>query len=66
MTNKKAQTKKETAGVAVLPPENTVEIKNNTDILLEKSLDLLGKILEACGEIKNSVDALARKFGGGY
>ena len=53
---KKSQTKKE---VATLPPENTVEIKYNTDILLEK-------ILEACREIKRSVDELARKFGGGY
>ena len=38
--------------VATLPLENT-EI-------------LLGKILEACREIKLSVDELARKFGGGY
>lgn len=53
---KKLQTKKE---VATLPLENTVEIKYNTDILLEK-------ILEACREIKLSVDELARKFGGGY
>jgi hypothetical protein len=53
---KKSQTKKE---VATLPLENTVEIKYNTDILLEK-------ILEACREIKLSVDELARKFGGGY
>ena len=53
---KKLQTKKE---VATLPLENTVEIKYNTDILLEK-------ILDACREIKLSVDELARKFGGGY
>lgn len=53
---KKSQPKKE---VATLPLENTVEIKYNTDILLEK-------ILEACREIKLSVDELARKFGGGY
>ena len=53
---KKLQTKKE---VATLPLENTVEIKYNTDILLEK-------ILEACREIKLSVDELSRKFGGGY
>ena len=53
---KKLQTKKE---VATLPLENTVEIKYNTDILLEK-------ILQACREIKLSVDELARKFGGGY
>ena len=53
---KKLQTKKE---VAPLPLENTVETKYNTDILLEK-------ILEACHEIKLSVDELARKFGGGY
>lgn len=53
---KKLQTKKE---VATLPLDNTVEIKYNTDILLEK-------ILEACREIKLSVDELARKFGGGY
>lgn len=53
---KKSQTKKE---VATLPLENTVEVKYNTDILLEK-------ILEACREIKLSVDELARKFGGGY
>lgn len=53
---KKSQCKKE---VATLPLENTVEIKYNTDILLEK-------ILEACREIKLSVDELARKFGGGY
>ena len=53
---KKSQTKKE---VATLPLENTVETKYNTDILLEK-------ILEACREIKLSVDELARKFGGGY
>ena len=53
---KKSQTKKE---VATLPLDNTVEIKYNTDILLEK-------ILEACREIKLSVDELARKFGGGY
>ena len=53
---KKSQIKKE---VATLPLENTVEIKYNTDILLEK-------ILEACREIKLSVDELARKFGGGY
>lgn len=53
---KKSQTKKE---VATLPLENTVEIKYNTDILLEK-------ILQACREIKLSVDELARKFGGGY
>lgn len=59
MTTKKAQPKKETAGVAVLPPDNTVEIKYNSDILLEK-------ILEACVDIKKSVDALAERFGGGY
>lgn len=53
---KKSQPKKE---VSTLPLENTVEIKYNTDILLEK-------ILEACREIKLSVDELARKFGGGY
>lgn len=53
---KKLQTKKE---VATLPLENTVEIKYNSDILLEK-------ILQACREIKLSVDELARKFGGGY
>lgn len=53
---KKSQTKKE---VAPLPLENTVETNYNTDILLEK-------ILEACREIKLSVDELARKFGGGY
>lgn len=53
---KKLQSKKE---VATLPPENTVEVKYNTEILLEK-------ILEACREIKISVDELARKFGGGY
>lgn len=53
---KKSQTKKE---VATLPLENTVETKYNTDILLEN-------ILEACREIKLSVDELARKFGGGY
>lgn len=59
MTTKKAQPKKETAGVAVLPPDNTVKIKYNTDILLEK-------ILAACVDIKKSVDALAERFGGGY
>ena len=53
---KKLQTKKE---VAALPLDNTVETKCNTEILLEK-------ILEACREIKHSVDELARKFGGGY
>ena len=53
---KKSQTKKE---VATLPLENTVEIEYKTDIILEK-------ILEACREIKISVDELARKFGGGY
>lgn len=53
---KKLQSKKE---VATLPPDNTVEVKYNTEILLEK-------ILEACREIKISVDELARKFGGGY
>lgn len=53
---KKLQSKKE---VATPPPENTVEAKYNTEILLEK-------ILEACREIKISVDELARKFGGGY
>ena len=53
---KKLQNKKE---VAPLPLENTVETKCNTEILLEK-------ILEACREIKLSVDELARKFGGGY
>ena len=53
---KKLQTKKE---AATLPLENTVETKYNTDILLEN-------ILEACREIKLSVDELARKFGGGY
>ena len=53
---KKSQTKTE---VATLPLENTVETKYNTDILLEK-------ILDACREIKLSVDELARKFGGGY
>lgn len=52
------ETKKEEA-IAVLPPESTVEIRYNTDILLEK-------ILEACGDIKKSVDALAERFGGGY
>ena len=58
---KKSQTKKEVATVnnTTLPLENTVETKYNTDILLEK-------ILEACREIKLSVDELARKFGGGY
>lgn len=53
---KKLQSKKE---VAALPPENPVEVKCNTEILLEK-------ILEACREIKLSVDELARKIGGGY
>jgi len=43
----------------VLPPESTVEIKYNTDILLEK-------ILEACVDIKKSVDELGKRFGGGY
>lgn len=58
---KKSQTKKEVATVnnTSLPLENTVETKYNSDILLEK-------ILEACREIKLSVDELARKFGGGY
>ncbi len=56
---KKSQSKKETAGIAVLPPESTVEIKYNTDILLEK-------ILEACVDIKKSVDELGKRFGGGY
>ena len=58
---KKSQTKKEVATVnnTSLPLENPVETKYNTDILLEK-------ILEACREIKLSVDELARKFGGGY
>lgn len=59
MTSKKSQPKKETAGVAVLPPENTVEIKYNTDILLEK-------ILSVCTDIKNSIDDLGKRFGGGY
>ena len=59
MTNKKSQPKKETAGVVVLPPENTVEIKYNTDILLEK-------ILEVCQQIKTSIDDLGKRFGGGY
>lgn len=59
MTNKKSQAKKETAGVAVLPPDNTVEIKYNTDILLEK-------ILSVCQDIKNSIDDLGKRFGGGY
>lgn len=59
MTTKKAQPKKETAGVAVLPPENTVEIKYNTDILLEK-------ILSVCQDIKKSIDDLGKRFGGGY
>lgn len=49
---KKVQSKKEVV-------ENTVETPCNTEILLEK-------ILEACREIKLSVDELARKFGGGY
>lgn len=49
---KKVQSKKEVV-------ENTVETQCNTEILLEK-------ILEACREIKLSVDELARKFGGGY
>lgn len=61
---KKVQSKKEapTATPQLAPtatPENTVEIKGNTEILLER-------ILEACREIKLSVDELARKFGGGY
>lgn len=56
---KKSQSKKETAGIAVLPPESTVEIKYKTDILLEK-------ILEACVDIKKSVDELGKRFGGGY
>jgi hypothetical protein len=56
---KKSQSKKEMAGIAVLPPESTVEIKYNTDILLEK-------ILEACVDIKKSVDELGKRFGGGY
>ena len=58
---KKLQTKKEVATVnnTSLPLENTVKTEYNTDILLEK-------ILEACREIKLSVDELARKFGGGY
>jgi len=59
MTSKKSQPKKETAGVAVLPPENTVEIKYNTDILLEK-------ILDACLQMKKSIDDLGKRFGGGY
>lgn len=64
---KKTQNKKEKAApvetkeeaIAVFPPKSTVEIKYKTDILLEK-------ILEACGDIKKSVDALAERFGGGY
>lgn len=63
---KKAQPKKETAGVAVLPPENTVEVKYNTEILLEKILEACADIKGACVDIKHSVDELARKFGGGY
>ena len=59
MTSKKSQPKKETAGVAVLPPENTVEIKYNTGILLEK-------ILEVCQQIKTSIDDLGKRFGGRY
>lgn len=63
---KKSQSKKETAGIAVLPPESTVEIKYNTDILLEKILEACVGIKEACVDIKKSVDALADRFGGGY
>lgn len=53
---KKVQSKKEAPTAA---HENTVETNGNTEILLEK-------ILEACREVKLSVDELARKFGGGY
>lgn len=61
---KKVQSKKETAvlpptATPTLPPENPAEVQCNTEILLEK-------ILEACREVKLSVDELARKFGGGY
>lgn len=57
---KKVQSKKEAPTLApTATPENTVGIKGNTEILLER-------ILEACREIKLSVDELARKFGGGY
>lgn len=63
---KKSQSKKETAGIAVLPPESKVEIKYNTDILLEKILEACIGIKEACVDIKKSVDELGKRFGGGY
>lgn len=57
---KKPQQKKETIEVAVTKEENSNSME------LFKTYFLLEKILEACGDIKKSVDALAERFGGGY
>jgi len=59
MTKKVQSKKEEKVEVAVLPTNDTVEIKYNTDILLEK-------ILDACLQMKKSIDDLGKRFGGGY
>ncbi len=56
---KQTQSKKESAKPAEEKP------RDNTDVLLRIEA-LLGKTIEACNEVRDSVDRLAKKFSGGY
>lgn len=57
---KKTPNKKEIAATV-----SAIEDNSNANEMYNNSI-LLEKILEACVDIKKSVDALAERFGGGY